>query len=134
MSMSLTRLSILQNVLARLENQRPELEQKIADGRALLQQGDMPEFLENTVSILEDTVRETQTLAQIKYQSLKESLHNWEEYEGIKTHVTDFLKKAENESAKHPTLSGRETVQKELAAKQVCWYLTGCEESEVCSQ
>ena len=46
-------------------------------------------------------------------------LGKWEDYESGKTQVCDLLKRAENEVAKTVTISGHESVQKDLQAKQV---------------
>lgn len=129
--------------MERLERERPRLESELAAGRQLLQDERTPDFVQQAVTVLEDTMRETESLATIKYQTLRvgtlaiifliswniilttfhfdwlmqENLECWEEYEATKTKINETLRKAENEANRQSTPGGQESVQKELAAK-----------------
>ena len=49
----------------------------------------------------------------------QKTLKDWEDYEGEKTNLIQYLKKAETELEKPPTTTGQELAQKDYTAKKV---------------
>ena len=62
---------MFQGLLSRLQQVHPQIQSDIARGRALAEQQEAPVFVEETVQVLEDTLKETEALAQEKYVALK---------------------------------------------------------------
>ena len=49
----------------------------------------------------------------------QKTLKDWEDYEGEKTNLIQYLKKAETELEKPPTTTGQELAQKDYTSKKV---------------
>jgi uncharacterized membrane protein len=67
-------LICFQDLLSRLQQARPQLETDIATGRSLAQQQEAPEFVGEALHALEETLKETEALAQEKYSTLQVNL------------------------------------------------------------
>ena len=105
--------------MTRLEQENPHLQSDLTAGQELLQQNYAPQFLQTTVSTLEERWRDTTALASERYNSLQVVLASWEEYNTCKAKVLDVLKRAGAEAAHSPSPGGQEAIQREITTKQV---------------
>ena len=56
--------------MGQLEKEKTDLQQALAEGHDLLQQGSAPEFMEQTVHDLEDRLKDTERLTAQKQKTL----------------------------------------------------------------
>jgi nesprin-1 len=106
------------NLLDRLDSEKEAFHSELATGHALMQEEHAPQFLHATVNNLEQRWMETTNLAKARYEQLKETLANWEDYESSRAQVADMVKKGEAEVKRTPSKSNHEAVQKDLHTKQ----------------
>ena len=106
------------DILARIESERSNIQDKLSQGKNLMRDENAPEFIHDAVKDLDVRVNDAEALARMKVQRLEQGLQNWENYERSRSQLTDFLRRAEMEASRSSPQGGQETVQKELAAKQ----------------
>ncbi len=107
-----------ENVIAKMDAQRPVFKADIAEGKKLMSKTNAPEFLVEAVKNLEKRWQTAEKKAKDKHLSLKDSKQNWEQYESARQPVTELLKKVNNELSRFPANAGQEAVQKELSKKR----------------
>ncbi|KAL8590280.1 hypothetical protein ACOMHN_006396 [Nucella lapillus] len=105
-------------LLTKLESEKANIQKDIEQGKRLEQERNAPAFITQTVAGLERKWRDTNELSQAKHVKLKEKVKDWEQYEGEKASLLQYLKKAEAELERPQETLAQETAQKELQSKQ----------------
>ncbi|KAK3089398.1 hypothetical protein FSP39_003323 [Pinctada imbricata] len=107
-----------ETVMQRLESERPTIQAEIEAGRRLQRERNAPTFVSKTVDDLDRKWKDTNDLAKQKHAKLKQKVKEWEQYEGEKQQLLQYLKKAEAELEKPPATTGQELAQKDYQSKQ----------------
>ncbi|XP_041351119.1 nesprin-1-like [Gigantopelta aegis] len=105
-------------IMMKLETEAASIQADIEAGKRLQKQKDAPSFIGKSVDDLSRKWKDTNELAKSKHTKLKETLRNWEQYEGEKKHLIQYLKKAETELEKPPASHGQDSAQKDLQTKK----------------
>ncbi|XP_076442566.1 muscle-specific protein 300 kDa-like isoform X3 [Babylonia areolata] len=105
-------------LLTKLESEKANVQKDIEQGKRLQQDRNAPAFISQTVADLDRKWRDTNQLAQAKHNKLKQKVKDWEQYEGEKNTLLQYLKKAESDLEKPPEILAQESAQKELQSKK----------------
>ena len=112
---------LLQEQEAILENvarEKPDVTAELQRGKQLSKDPNAPDFLHETVTDIDERVRDVGKMASIRVEQLRQGLRDWETWENGRKPLKEFLALAEQEVAGQSVLTGEEAVQKELVAKQ----------------
>ncbi|KAK7104412.1 hypothetical protein V1264_019133 [Littorina saxatilis] len=105
-------------LLTKLDSEKANVQADIDQGKRLQQDRNAPAFISDTVNNLDRKWRDTNQLAQAKHSKLKQKVKDWEQYEGEKTSLLQYLKKAESELEKPPETLAQDSAQKDLQSKK----------------
>nr|KAG5692778.1 hypothetical protein BaRGS_009394 [Batillaria attramentaria] len=105
-------------LLTKLDSEKATIQADIEAGKRLQKDRNAPAFISQTVADLDRKWRDTNQLAQAKHTKLKRKVKDWEQYEGEKTSLLQYLKKAESELEKPPDALAQDTAQKDFQSKK----------------
>ncbi|XP_035824390.1 nesprin-1 [Aplysia californica] len=107
-----------ETLLNKLDAEKASIQAEIEAGKRLQRDRNAPAFIEQSVSELDRKWKDTNELAKAKHEKLKQQVKDWESYEGEKSKLLTYLKKAETELERPVETVNQENAQKDFNSKK----------------